>query len=62
MNQEDLASLVGARREWVNRILTEWRKKGLIESKQGKITILNLAAVEKERNTRMNIFTEDEIW
>ncbi len=62
MNQEDLASLVGARREWVNRILTEWRKKGLIESRHGKITILNLPAVEKERNTRLDILTEDEIW
>ena len=29
MNQEDLASLVGARREWVSRILQEWRKNDI---------------------------------
>jgi CRP/FNR family cyclic AMP-dependent transcriptional regulator len=62
MNQEDLASLVGSRREWVNRILQEWRKKGLIEFKHGRITILDLPAVEKERNLRMDIHAEDEEW
>lgn len=62
MNQEDMASLVGARREWVNRILQEWRKKGLIDSKRGKITILDLPAVEKERHMRMDIHAEDAEW
>jgi CRP-like cAMP-binding protein len=62
MNQEDLASLVGARREWVNRILQKWRKKGLIESEHGRIKILNLPAVEKERNMRMDIHAEEGVW
>jgi CRP/FNR family cyclic AMP-dependent transcriptional regulator len=53
LNQSDLASLVGARREWVNRLLGEWRKRGLIEYEAGKITILDLPAVERERDSRI---------
>ncbi|HYF65942.1 MAG TPA: Crp/Fnr family transcriptional regulator, partial [Herpetosiphonaceae bacterium] len=30
LTQDDLASLVGARREWVNRLLQEWRRKDLL--------------------------------
>jgi len=52
LNQTDLASLVGARREWVNRLLQDWRKRNLIEFKGGKITILDLPAVEVERDSR----------
>jgi CRP/FNR family cyclic AMP-dependent transcriptional regulator len=52
LNQTDLASLVGARREWVNRLLRDWRKRNLIEFKAGQITILDLPAVEAERDSR----------
>jgi CRP/FNR family transcriptional regulator/CRP/FNR family cyclic AMP-dependent transcriptional regulator len=63
MNQSDLASLVGARREWVNRILQDWKKRDLIEYKNGKITIIDLASVERERNRRMFYnSTEDIDW
>jgi CRP-like cAMP-binding protein len=53
MNQADLASLVGARREWVNRLLQDWRQRGLIEFKAGKLTILDLPRVEAERDSRI---------
>jgi len=62
MNQADLASLVGARREWVNRILRDWSKCGLIEYKHGKITIIDLPAVEEERDRRTELYTDDEEW
>jgi hypothetical protein len=62
MNQTDLASLVDARREWVNRIFRDWSKRGLIEYKGGKITILNLPAVEEERDRRINLYADDEGW
>ena len=53
LNQTDLASLIGARREWVNRLLTDWRKRELIEHRAGKITILDLPAVVAERDSRI---------
>ncbi|MEM7032891.1 MAG: Crp/Fnr family transcriptional regulator [Chloroflexota bacterium] len=53
LNQTDLASLVGARREWVNRLLRDWKKRGLIEYQSGKLTILDLEAVEDERDNRI---------
>lgn len=62
MNQTDLASLVGARREWVNRILRDWSKRGLIQYKGGKITILDLPAVEEERDRRIDLYADDEGW
>ncbi len=62
MNQADLASLVGARREWVNRILRDWSNRGLIEYEYGKITILDLPAVEQERDRRMDLYVDDEGW
>jgi CRP/FNR family cyclic AMP-dependent transcriptional regulator len=62
MNQADLASLVGARREWVNRILRDWSKRGLIEYVHGKITILDLPAVEEERDRRVELYADDEGW
>lgn len=52
LSQGDLATLVGARREWVNRILQDWRKRGLIECESGKIVILDLPRVEAERDSR----------
>jgi CRP-like cAMP-binding protein len=53
LTQSDLASLVGARREWINRILQEWRRRGLIEYQEGKIIIHDLAEVRKERDLRL---------
>lgn len=61
LNQTDLASMVGARREWVNRLLQQWRKNELIHYDRGKITILDLPAVEAERDRRMAVF-QDETW
>jgi CRP/FNR family cyclic AMP-dependent transcriptional regulator len=61
MNQTDLASLVGARREWVNRILKDWRQKGLIKHEKGIITILDLPAVVTELERSKDIFTIDGI-
>ncbi len=52
LDQSDLASLVGARREWVNRILRDWRARGLIEYEAGRITILDLPRVVAERDQR----------
>ncbi len=53
LNQTDLASLIGSRREWVNRLLRDWRQRGLIEYKAGKIIILDLPKVEQERDGRI---------
>ncbi|MCB9077885.1 MAG: Crp/Fnr family transcriptional regulator [Anaerolineaceae bacterium] len=53
LNQTDLASLIGTRREWVNRLLQDWRKRGLIEYDSGKIIILDLPSVEAERDSRI---------
>jgi CRP/FNR family cyclic AMP-dependent transcriptional regulator len=52
LDQTDLASLVGARREWVNRILRDWRARGLIEYEAGMLTILDLPRVVAERDQR----------
>ena len=57
LNQTDLASLIGARREWVNRLLRDWHKRGLIEYDAGKITILDLPRVEAERDNRIEANT-----
>lgn len=62
LNQADLASMVGARREWVNRILGEWRQRGLIEYRRGNIEILDLPAVEEERDRRMNHPRDQDEW
>lgn len=53
LNQGDLASLVGARREWINRILQYWRSQGLIEHQPGKIVILDLPRAQQERDRRI---------
>ena len=53
LNQTDLASLVGARREWINRILRDWQKRGLVECEASKITILDLPSVVAERDSRI---------
>ncbi len=53
LNQTDLATLVGIRREQLNRLLQNWRKQGLIEYTAGRIVILNLARVREERDRRI---------
>jgi CRP-like cAMP-binding protein len=53
LNQTDLASLVGVRREWVNRILQYWSKEKLIEYEGGKLIILDLTRVRQERDSRL---------
>ena len=62
MSQTELASLVGARREWVNRLLQEWRKQGLIDYTRGKITILDLPRFEEERNRRLDLHEDMDEW
>lgn len=62
LNQTDLASLIGARREWINRVLKSWRIRELIEYKSGKIIILDLAAVKKERDSRIEALGDTEDW
>jgi CRP-like cAMP-binding protein len=52
LSQADLATLVGARREWINRILQDWRKRGLIDYRAGKIIILDLPRVQAELDSR----------
>ena len=53
LNQADLASLVGAHRQWINRILGDWRNRELIEYENGTIIILDLPRVEAERDSRI---------
>lgn len=62
LNQTDLASMIGARREWVNRILSDWRKRGLLEFENGVITILDLGRVQAERDSRLEANTMSEEW
>jgi CRP-like cAMP-binding protein len=62
MNQADLASLVGVRREWVNRILQYWSKKKLIEYEGGRLIILDLARVTQERDSRLEARIEQIDW
>ena len=62
LNQTDLASLVGVRREWVNRILQYWSKKKLIEYKGGKLIILDLARVRQERDSRLEANLDQIDW
>lgn len=58
LNQADLASMVGAKREWVNRLLQQWRKQGILIYDRGKITLLDLPAVVAERDRRMAMHAE----
>lgn len=53
LNQTDLASLVGARREWVNRLLRDWQKRNLVAYEGGKIIILDLPRARAERDSRI---------
>lgn len=53
LNQTDLASLIGTRREWVSHLLSEWSKRGLLEYNRGRIIFLDLEKVRKERDSRI---------
>jgi len=62
LNQTDLASLVGVRREWVNRILQYWSKTKLIEYEGGRLIILDLARVKQERDSRLEANLDQVDW
>jgi CRP/FNR family transcriptional regulator, cyclic AMP receptor protein len=62
LNQTDLASMVGARREWVNRLLGEWRKRSRLEFERGIITILDLERVVAERDSRIESNNNEAGW
>jgi CRP/FNR family cyclic AMP-dependent transcriptional regulator len=62
LNQADLASLIGVRREWVNHILRRWRRQGLIEYKAGQILILDLSRVVQERDRRLAACRGQATW
>lgn len=62
LNQTDLASMIGARREWVNRILSDWRKRGLLEFDNGEITLLDVARVLAERDSRLEANSVADDW
>ena len=62
LNQTDLASMVGARREWINRLLGDWRRRGLLEYDRGIITILDIERVVAERDSRIEANSSDVDW
>ena len=62
LNQTDLASLVGVRREWVHRILQYWSKKKLVEFEGGKLVILDLARAKQERDSRLEANLDQTNW
>ncbi len=62
LNQDDLASMVGARREWVNRLLQTWQRQGWMEYKAGKILIHDLPRMRQERDRRLEGNPTDQEW
>ncbi len=62
LNQTDLASMVGARREWVNRLLNDWRKRGLLEYTRGVLTIHDLPRMQAERDSRTEANQASSAW
>ncbi|MEZ4864073.1 MAG: Crp/Fnr family transcriptional regulator [Caldilineaceae bacterium] len=62
LSQSDLASMVGARREWVNRLLNEWRRRGLLEFDNGVITLLDLPRIIAERDSRIEANQSSSDW
>jgi CRP/FNR family cyclic AMP-dependent transcriptional regulator len=47
MSQADLADFLGATREAVSRILTTWKKSGILDLRRGQIAILDRSAFER---------------
>jgi CRP-like cAMP-binding protein len=62
LNQSDLASLIGVRREWINRLLQEWAKRRLIEHDGSKIIILDLPLVIAERDSHIEARGTTTAW
>ncbi|MBI5031356.1 MAG: Crp/Fnr family transcriptional regulator [Chloroflexi bacterium] len=60
LTQSDLASLVGVKRGWINHLLQDWDKRGLIQYRAGKIFILDLSRVIAERDSRIEIKSTEE--
>ncbi len=48
VSQEELARMMGASREAVNRTLQVWHREGHVELSRGRIEILDRAALERE--------------
>jgi len=61
LHQDDLASLVGARREWVNRLLQTWQRQGWIEYRAGSIFINDLSRMQQERDRRLEVDPKDRL-
>jgi CRP-like cAMP-binding protein len=55
LNQTDLASLIGAKRGWVNHILQDWRSRDLIEFERGAIIIVDLPRVQAELDNHIGV-------
>ena len=51
MGQEELSRLVGSSRETVSRVLTTYRRMGLLTTSHRKITITNLTGLERMAET-----------
>jgi hypothetical protein len=60
LNQTELASLVGVGRGWLNHLLQDWNRRGLVEYSAGMIIILDLARVRQERDQRMESEAETD--
>ncbi len=41
LTHQELANMIGTSRESVNRVISEWRKEGILDAQRGEITILN---------------------
>ena len=48
LNQSDLASLIGATRESINKALRDFRQNGWLHTQQGQITILDAEALKSQ--------------
>jgi CRP/FNR family transcriptional regulator len=48
LSQSDLASLIGATRESINKALRDFRQKGCLHIEQGDITILDAEALKAQ--------------
>jgi CRP-like cAMP-binding protein len=48
LTQSDLASLVGATRESINKTVRDFRQKGWMDMEQGRITILDAEALKAQ--------------
>jgi CRP/FNR family transcriptional regulator len=62
LTQADLATLVGVNREWISRTMGQWRKRGLVAYDKKRITILDLAKVQAERDSRIKAGHGETQW